>query len=88
MFFNDGVVGDGDLLIVNFGVVLFVDKFLDSFEVNFIVGDVRVDKVEYLLGGFGDMNEDIVVDLKELEKLEDFFGFGGNFRDIMGSVRG
>lgn len=88
LLLNDGVVGDGDSLTVNLGVASLVDKLSDSLEVNLTVGDVRVDKVEHLLGGLGDTNEDTVVDLKESEKLEDLLGLGGNLRDTMGSVRG
>ena len=81
MFLDDGVVGNGDSLTVNFGVTPLVDEFSDSFEVDFSVGDVRLNESKHLLSGLGDSDKDTVVDLKESEELKDLLGFWGDFRD-------
>lgn len=83
VFFDDVVVGEGNVLVVDFVIFVFVDEFFDVFEVGVIVGNLWFDNFDYFSGGFGDVDEDIVVDLEEMEKLKDFVGFGGNFVDIV-----
>ena len=45
------------------------------------VSDVRLNQAEHLLGSFGDLNEDTIVDLQKAEELQDLAGLGGNLVD-------
>jgi len=83
LLLNDGVVGDGDSLTIDLGVTTLVDELTDGLEVDLSVGDVWADKVEHLLSGLGDSDEDTVIDLEETEKLEDLLWLGGNLRDTL-----
>jgi hypothetical protein len=66
---NDGVVGEGDALLVDLTVTTLVDEVLDGLEVGVTVGNPGLDKLDHLRGGLGDADEDTVVDLEKTEKL-------------------
>jgi len=78
---NDGVVGEGNALLVDLSVAALVDELLDALQVGVAVGDPRLDDLDHLLGGLGHADEDTVVDLEETEELEDLAGLGGNLVD-------
>ena len=78
---DDLVVGEGDALLVDFAVAALVDQFAYGFERGVAVGDVGFDDLEHFQGGFGEFDEDAVVDLEESEELEDLAGLGSNFVD-------
>ena len=78
---DDLVVGEGDALLVDFAVPALVDEFAHGFERGVAVGDVGFDDLEHFQGGFGELDEDAVVDLEEAEELEDLAGLGGDFVD-------
>ena len=81
---DDLVIGEGDALLVDFAVAALVDEFAHGFERRVAVGDVGLDDLEHFQGGFGEFDEDAVVDLEESEELEDLAGFGGDFVDTEG----
>ena len=78
---DDGVVGQGDALLVDLAVAALVDELLDGLQVGVAVGDPGLDDLEHLSGGLGDLDEDAVVDLEETEELEDLAGLGGHLVD-------
>ena len=80
---NDGVVSQGNALLVDLSVSTLVDQLLDGLQVGVAVGDPGLDNLEHLSGGLGDPDEDAVVDLEETEKLEDLAGLGGNLVDTL-----
>lgn len=75
---DDLVVGEGDTLLVDLAVSALVDKFADSLEVGVAVGNVGFDDLQHFRGGFGDADEDTVVDLEKSEQLEGLARFGGH----------
>lgn len=80
---NDGVVGKSSALLVDLSVSTLVDELLDGLQVGVTVGDPRLNNLEHLSGGLGDLDEDTVVDLEETEELEDLAGLGGNLVDTL-----
>lgn len=80
---NDGVVGKSSALLVDLSVSTLVDELLDRLQVGVTVGDPRLNNLEHLSGGLGDLDEDTVVDLEETEELEDLAGLGGNLVDTL-----
>lgn len=80
---NDGVVGKSSALLVDLSVSTLVDELLDRLQVGVTVGDPRLNNLEHLGGGLGDLDEDTVVDLEETEELEDLAGLGGNLVDTL-----
>jgi len=80
---DDGVVGDGNTLLVDLAVSTLVDELLDALEVGVTVGNPRLDNLDHLHGGLGDANEDTVVDLNQTEQLEDLARLGGNLVDTL-----
>jgi len=81
---DDLVVGEGDALLVDLAVAALVDEGADGLEVRVAVGDVGLDDLEHFRGGFGEADEDAVVDLEKAQELEDLAGFG---RDFVNTVR-
>jgi hypothetical protein len=80
---NDGVVGQGNALLVDLAVTALVDELLDALEVGVTVSDPRLDDLDHLSGSLGDTDEDTVVDLEETEELEDLAGLGGDLVDTL-----
>lgn len=80
---DDGVVGEGNALLVDLSVSTLVDELLDGLEVGVTVGDPGLDDLEHLSGGLGNLDEDTVVDLEETQELEDLAGLGGNLVDTL-----
>ena len=66
MLFDDGVVCEGDaLLLACLGVAALVDELTDGLEVWIAVGDEGFNDLEHLHSGLGQTYEDAVVDLEE-----------------------
>lgn len=80
---NDGVVGEGNTLLVDLSVTALVDELLDGLQVGVTVSDPGLDDLEHLSDGLCDLDEDTVVDLKETEELEDLAGLGGHLVDTL-----
>lgn len=80
---DDGVVGEGDALLVGLGVAALVDELTDGLQVGVTVGDERLDDLEHLGGGLGQTDEDTVVDLKKTEELEGLALLGVNLVDTL-----
>ena len=62
---NDLVVGERYPLFVDLSVSALVDKVTDRFYVWEAIRDIRFDYFEHFGGGFGEFDEDAVVDLEE-----------------------
>ena len=84
---DDLVIGQGDTLLVDLAVTTLVDEFTDGLEAWVAVGDVGFDDLEHFRRGFGQADEDAVVDLEETEELEGFAGFGCHFGDTVSCKR-
>ena len=80
---DDGVVGQGNTLLVDLSVTTLVDELLDALQVGVTVSDPGLDDLDHLLGGLGELDEDTVVDLEETEELEDLAGLGGDLVDAL-----
>lgn len=80
---NDGVVSEGNTLLVDLSVTALVDELLDGLQVGVTVSDPGLDDLEHLSDGLSDLDEDTVVDLKETEELEDLAGLGGHLVDTL-----
>lgn len=77
---NDGVVVDGDALLVDLCIAALVDQFTDGLQVGVAVGDVGLNELKHLFSGLVDADKDTVVDLEKTEKLQDLTGLG---RDVV-----
>ena len=78
---DDGVISDGNALLINDGVSALVDELADSLESGVSPGDVRLDDTEHLKDGLGQTDEDTVVQLTEAQKLQDLAGLGADVVD-------
>ena len=78
------VVGEGDALLVDLAIAALVDEFTNGLEVGVPVSDVWVHDGEHLLGGFGQADEDAVVQLEKTEELENLARFRGDLGDTVG----
>lgn len=80
---NDGVVGEGNTLLVDLAVSTLVDELLDGLEVGVTVSNPRLDNLQHLSGSLADADEDTVVDLEKTEELEDLARLRGNLVDTV-----
>ena len=80
---NQLVVGERNALLVDLAVPSLVDELSDRLEVGIAVCNVRVNDGEHLLSGFGEFDEDAVIDLEETEELEDLAWLGSNLVDTV-----
>lgn len=80
---DDGVVGQGDALLVDLAVPALVDELLDALEVGVTIGDPRLDNLDHLRSSLGDADEDTIVDLEKTEELEDLAGLRRNLVDTL-----
>ena len=87
LLLDDLVIGEGYTLLVDLSVAALIDEVADGFDAGVAVGDIGLDYFEHFGGGFGEFDEDAVIDLEEAEELEDLAGFGGDFVDTVKNVR-
>ena len=87
LLLDDLVIGEGNALLVDLSVAALVDEVADSFDTGIAVGDIGFDYFKHFGGGFGEFDEDAVVDLEEAEELKDLAGFGGDFVDTVENIR-
>ena len=87
LLFDDLIIGEGYTLFVDLSVAALIDEVADGFDAGVAVGDVGFDYFKHFGGGFGEFDEDAVVDLEEAQELEDLAGFGGDFVDTVENVR-
>ena len=78
---DDGVVSQGNTLLVDLSVAALVDELLDALQVGVTVGDPRLNNLDHLGNGLGDADKDTVVDLQQTEQLEDLAGLGRDLVD-------
>lgn len=83
IIFDQLVVGERDALLVDLAISTLVDELAHRLQVGVAVGDVGVDNGEHLLRGFGETDENAVVDLEESEELEDLARLWGDFVDTL-----
>jgi len=75
-FFDDGVVRDGNALMVDFGESSFVDQLSHCLQIRCSVSDVRFNEFEHFLSGGVQTDENGVVDLSQSQQLQDLSRFG------------
>lgn len=80
---DDGVVGEGNALLVDLGVSALVDELTDGLKVGVTVSDEGLDDLEHLGGGLGQADEDTVVDLEKTEELESLALLGVDLVDTL-----
>ena len=80
---NDGIVGEGNTLLVDLAVSTLVDELLDGLKVGVTVSNPRLDNLQHLSGSLADADEDTVVDLEKTEELEDLARLRGNLVDTV-----
>ncbi len=78
---DERVVGKCNALLLDLSITTLVDELADGLQVGVAIGDVRVDNGEHLLGGFGQLDEDAIVDLEKSEELEDLARLRGDLVD-------
>lgn len=81
VLFDDGVGVQGESLSVDLGVSSLVDQVSDGSNRWFTVSDVRLDELEHLLGGLGELDENTVVDLDQSQELQNLSRLGGDVVD-------
>ena len=62
---------------------LTVDEFANGLLVGVTVGNERLDDLQHLQGGLGELNEDTVVDLQQTEQLQCLALLGINLVDTL-----
>ena len=71
MLLDDGIVGQWpSLLVARLGISALVDQLTHAFEIGVAVCYEWFDDLEHFHRGFGQTNEDAIVDLKQAEELE------------------
>jgi len=80
---DNGVVGEGDALLVDLSISALVDELADALEVGVSVGNPWLDDLEHLKSGLGHANKDTVVDLEQTEELENLAGLWCDLVDTM-----
>ena len=78
-FLNDGVVDQGDSLLVDLSVSSLEDEFSNGLSGGVSEGDVGFDSSDEVGGGFVHSHEGSVVDLSQSENSEDSDDFGVEF---------
>mmetsp|Transcript_5731 Transcript_5731/g.9647 ORF Transcript_5731/g.9647 Transcript_5731/m.9647 type:complete len:257 (-) Transcript_5731:32-802(-) len=73
---DDGVVGDGDALLVELSEPTLENELLNSGARGVTVGYVRLDKTKHTDGRLVELDEASVVDLTKTEELHDLLGLG------------
>ena len=71
---DDGIIGEGNALLLDLSVSTLVDELADGLQVGVSVSDPWLDNLEHLEGGLGHADKDTIVDLKETEELENLAG--------------
>jgi len=80
---DNGVVGEGDALLVDLSISALVDELADALEVGVSVGNPWLDDLEHLKSGLGHANKDTVVDLEQTEELENLAGLWCDLVDTL-----
>ena len=68
--FDDGVVGDGDALMVDLGESTLVNQVANGLQVGITPSDIRVNQTQHLDGGLVQLDENTIVHLSETEELQ------------------
>jgi len=84
---NDGVVREGNTLLVDLAVSSLINELLDGLKVGIAIGNPRLDHLDHLGCRLGDPDKDAVVDLKETEKLKNLARLRRDLADTAGAVR-
>lgn len=78
---DQGVVGQGDALLIDLAVTALVDELAHRLEVGVAVCDVRLHHLEHLRRGLGQAHKDAIVDLQEPQELKDLARLGRDLVD-------
>lgn len=81
--FNDGVVSEGNALLVDLAETALVDEFADALQVRSTVGNVGFDNAQHVDGSLVELDKDTVVDLVQAEELQDLAGLGAELVDTL-----
>jgi len=75
---NEGVVSDGNTLLVELEESTLVDELADGLKVGVTISNVRFNETKHVNGGLVELYKHTVVDLTEAEELQDLAGLWGN----------
>lgn len=81
------IVGQRDALAVNLSISTLIYELTNALEVRFTVGNPRLNNAKHFESGFGEADEDAVVNLEETKELEDLAGLGGDLIDTIFIMR-
>jgi hypothetical protein len=80
---NEGVVSESNALFVNLAITALVDELPNGLEVGIPIGNPGLDNLKHLEGGFGQTDEDTVVDLEKTKELENLARLRRNLVNTM-----
>lgn len=83
LLLDDGIVSDGDALLVDFSIATLVDELADSTERRAAVSNVGIDKLKHLLRRSRKLDKGAIVDLEQAKELHDLAGLGGDLVDTV-----
>ena len=78
---NDGVVGEGESLLVDLTVTSLVDELGDGGSAWETVSDEWLNHLDHVPGGFVELDKHSVVQLSQSEELQDLLWFWGKLVD-------
>jgi len=64
---NDGVVSDGDALLVHLGKTTLVDQVANTLQVGLTIGEVGLDFANHVDGGLVELEENSIMNLTETQ---------------------
>lgn len=73
---NDGVISEGNTLLVNLAETALVNEVGNGLEVGGTISDIGLDHADHGESGVVKLNERTVVDLSKAKKLKDLLGSG------------
>ena len=80
---DQGVVGDGDALLVDLGVATLVHQLLHSLEVGIAVSNVGLHNTQHVDGSLVQLNKHSVVNLEQAEQLKHLANLGRHAVDTI-----
>lgn len=81
--FNDGVISEGNALLVDLSETTLVNQLADALQVGSTVGNVGINDAEHVDGSLGELDKDTVVDLVQAQELQNLAGLGAELVDTL-----
>jgi len=78
---DNGVLGNGDPLLIDLSETTLVHKVADSLEGGVSIGNIRLNQSEHSHSGLVQLYKDTIVDLAKAEELHDLLSLGADSDD-------